>query len=188
MSIKNQGDENQNSLGPGQGSARIAHPVLSGRELDAAVAERVFGWRWWRSTLRFSTEVRRALMQPELKNDEWQLADGTEEIFSGPYIFVSHYSTSIAAAIEVVEQVGKRGFQVSIVNPLKVGTLAADNIRVWWVQFADLSCAEFEAESDSLPEAICRAALLLTQEPDTSAAEPGLNANGTQSGVSNQTI
>jgi len=82
---------------------------LSGRELDAAVAERVMGWVWWATTLRFSAERRRALFQPELKNPDYQLADGSEEPFTGDNYFISHYSSSIAAAFEMQSRISDLG-------------------------------------------------------------------------------
>jgi hypothetical protein len=70
------------------------------------------------------------------------------------------YSESIEAAMQVIERMNERGFRISMTNPLKVGTHVNDNVAMWYVEL-DLRhrCEPVFAESDSLPEAICRAAL-----------------------------
>lgn len=127
---------------------------MSNRELDAEVATKVMG-----------AILPQAWADPSV---------GPSHGDPGGYqIGVKPYSSDIAAAMEVVEKMGKQGFQASMVYGLKIETRVEDNDRAWWVQFADLSCVEFEAESDSLPEAICLAALKAIQA--TTSAEGGDN-------------
>lgn len=152
--------ENKEEIQPTGDGARspIQEPCIL-RELDYAVAECVMGWRWWRTTLRYSTEVRRALMPAGLQNEEWQLADGTEEIFAGEHSpFVPHYSTDIAAAMEAVEKLLHRvGVDIeSWETPAFTG---------WQVKLWANGDIAGEAQAASLPEAICRAALALVDGP-----------------------
>lgn len=138
--------------------------VPVGPELDAAVAERVMGYRWWRTTLRYSTEVRRALCHPEFKNDEWQLADGTEEAFTGSNPFLPFYSTSWAAAMDVVAKMQADGWKVEMTDD------SCETIMPWFVSFFRSDEKHFEIHdsgAETLPEAICRAALAAVGQEET---------------------
>lgn len=52
---------------------------LSGRELDAAVAERIFGWQWWERPSH-NGKPRKGLFPP-LEGSEWEPANFSTEIF-----------------------------------------------------------------------------------------------------------
>lgn len=71
------------------------------------------------------------------------------------------YSTTIEAAMRVVEKMAQNGWQIEATNPHKLHTLVTDNIRIWCVRFIndenDLN--NWSDDRDSLQEAICRAAL-----------------------------
>jgi Phage ABA sandwich domain len=71
------------------------------------------------------------------------------------------YSSDISAAMEVVEKMWEKGYQAEIVNHYKLNTLVADNVCIWWVRFINVEndMDNWSAESESLPEAICLAAL-----------------------------
>lgn len=75
-------------------------------------------------------------------------------------------STDIASAMLVVEKMRERGWQVEIVSGYKTGSLIADNIGIWWVRFInnDDDMDNWSAENESLPRAICEAALATVKE------------------------
>jgi len=129
---------------------------LSGRELDAAIAVRLFSFDWWRSTVT----KRRALFA-EGKQPEWfkYRATGGETLCVDWDVSVPRFSESLEAAMQVVEKMRALGWQAILVLGRKLGTRAVDNDPIWYAEFSDDSCNEASAESESLPEAICRAAL-----------------------------
>jgi hypothetical protein len=71
------------------------------------------------------------------------------------------YSSDISAAMQVVERMAGLGWQIEVTNPHKLHEPLTDNVRVWYVRFVndenDLN--SWSDERDSLPEAICRAAI-----------------------------
>ena len=120
----------------------MANDQLSGRDLDRAIAERVMGWR--------------------RKADGWQHGK-QQEVFvdEDGYHTVSclceedfNPSESVEAAMQVVEKMRRDHFRFACNDRHIV------EIGEWWVEFATL---EYErggqANSGTLPEAICRAAL-----------------------------
>jgi hypothetical protein len=105
---------------------------LSGEELDRAVAERVMG-----NTL------------PEVWSDP---TVGPSHGDPGGYrIGVRPYSSSIEAAMQVVEKMRERHWCISILNQFHEGPR-------WYASFEAVE-REAYASDDSLPTAICRAAL-----------------------------
>lgn len=82
-----------------------------GRELDSLVAEKVMGFRWWRS----SQTGRRAIF-PDDKVQPWfkEVASGDESFCSDHDWAVPHYSTDIAAAWTVVKKLGDDGWSMNL--------------------------------------------------------------------------
>lgn len=70
-------------------------------------------------------------------------------------------STSIEAAMEVVEKMWRSGWSIEIVNCGKIGTVATNRTAIWYVRFIEdeNDMNNWSAEAETLPEAICRAAL-----------------------------
>lgn len=86
--------------------------MKAGRELDALVAEKIFGWS--KSDLEINEDI-------------------------------SHFSTDIAAAWEVVERLRSRGYRFEV----------RSQPQGFWVYFGE----EMSAEAPTAPHAICLAAL-----------------------------
>lgn len=113
----------------------------TGRDLDAAVAERVMGWR----------------RNPDYKNIEVPILDMAFEWYVSGYGSndLPRYSESIEAAMRVVEKMRELG---------RVVRMQAWRIGEWAVSFSkytkpDYAMVETEwGYGDTLPEAICRAA------------------------------
>ncbi len=137
--------QNQSSKGTEQPAADSV-AGLSGRELDAAVAERVMGWRVFDIN--------------DVKDDEWR-DDLTNYPYLETYVGCALYTgraefrlwnphLDLAAAMEVVEKMRERGWQIVIRSYEGAGP--------WDVTFANAS-ESYGVPADNLPEAICRAAL-----------------------------
>ena len=119
------------------------------RELDALIAEKVMGWKWFIGVANLGSGPKyRYLDEPRVWNPprvEW---DGkTEMPVNHPIIDTQRhpdYSSDIAAAWEVVEKYKGwgSGVQVRIVN-----------------RFAQALILEQHSQADTVPLAICRAAL-----------------------------
>jgi hypothetical protein len=133
------------------------------REIDALVAEKVMGWKWYRV-------VSTAVLCPPFRQAEWNragawmyepLPDGPGDLkrddIDGIFFYdsskgghtmahIREYSTDISAAWAVVEQMRERGY---------ILTLSGHRKAPWRAQFADHG----EACSDSPVMAICIAAL-----------------------------
>jgi len=122
---------------------------LSGRELDAAVAERVMGWKWQEHGSGGTR--RRLLWSPDGKCGcrRWE-NDGQEEILDD----LPHYSTDIAAAWEVVEWMHEFGVQMWAGYDSDGNPFAAYN---------DGDCHPY-LSADTVPQAICRLALMAVSE------------------------
>lgn len=71
------------------------------------------------------------------------------------------FSTSIEAAMQVIEKMWQTGWQVELTNNYKLNTAITENSCVWWVRFInnENDMDNWSDEADTLPEAICRAAL-----------------------------
>lgn len=121
---------------------------LRGRELDIAIAERVMGYDWWRSKV----SGKRCLF-PEGRQYPWFIyrATGDEQLTADYDHQVPPYSTSIEAAMEVVEKLRTEHWCVTLMNQFSKGPQ-------WYVSFETVE-GETYATCDSLPEAICLAAL-----------------------------
>lgn len=111
------------------------------RELDCAVAERVMGWQ----------------RQPNY--NYWMTFSATGETFNLHALIATWKpSEDMRAAMQVVEKISERGFQVSI--------RSWEGVVPWSVKF--ISCRskeEVEEDGANLPEAICRAALKVAGVP-----------------------
>lgn len=110
---------------------------LSGRELDAAVAEKVMGWT----------------RNPHYKDITMPILDMCFEWDACGYGSndLARYSESIEAAMQVVEKMRERGHSVQI-----------NGFRRWGVTFvleSDAAPTVRPCGGPSLPLAICRAAL-----------------------------
>lgn len=128
-----------------------------GRELDAAVAERVMGWDW------FTAVNVNVLVPPEHHwrvQRSWHIPGkhGEEDDIDSARFYDSRnggkqapvvpaYSTDIAAAWAVVEKLYDQGWRLEIMWG-----------RLFWVEF-QRAHAIAQATAPTAPEAICRAAL-----------------------------
>lgn len=132
-----------------------------GRELDAAVAERVMGWEW------FTAVNVNVLVPPEHHwrvQRSWRIPGkhGEEDDIDSARFYDSRnggkqapvvpaYSTNIAAAWLVVEELTAHGLRLSL------DMFGGDP---WWAEFADERWERgAQATAPTAPEAICRAAL-----------------------------
>jgi hypothetical protein len=123
---------------------------LVGRELDAAISNRVIG---------FGCNCDGNTRENPYKMPSFCRIHGT--VVNGA---VRHYSTDIAAAMEVVAALRKVGWAVS----LNI-TVLDDSWRVELFHWSGNNCQREEAKG-TLPEAICRAALQATAS--VSAQQP----------------
>lgn len=139
---------------------------LAGRELDALIAERAMEWTWW-SFANVSFLVPPYLAKhfgehPAIGWRKKRLPETTELAAAFPtdygHVRLPHYSTDIAAAMEVVEKMRERFPRVQITTH--------ENLEgAWYIEFDDVNdgtrpdspCSN--AICDTLPEAICLAAL-----------------------------
>lgn len=112
---------------------------LSGRELDAAVAEHVMGWKRG---------------DPKYGDMPWY-PPGIGRYLGGGRLNLPKFSTDIAAAWEVVERLAE--FEI---NDIEV-TVEIRNVAEGWACWIHSGCEEIaEAREETAPLAICRAALL----------------------------
>lgn len=169
-----QGDESQNlasESGECLAAAETADGVdrVAGRELDTLVAERVMGWKWMSRACdsKNANPYRSAWLFPP---DSVDVDTGREGLFGEPIIVrngivgpfreydggrkeqggnLPHYSTDIAAAMEVVEKMREQGFIVSMMSD-----------PPWTCEMAKPSWSGSECWTGAtLPLAICLAAL-----------------------------
>jgi hypothetical protein len=158
-------------------TAGLAQELEAGRELDALIAERLMGWRWFRlQRMRHSCcakpqpigEPVRFLAndKPFSLYDDYNPATGDERVDESRMTAVPHYSTDISAAMEVVEKLKADDFWPSM--NWKSGIFIDDwNRAAWFVRFR---CVRGGTRGDhwhadeSLPLAICRAALRALSE------------------------
>ena len=152
-------------------NGRISGVDGAGRELDARVAEAVFGWRWWRPQLERDPEFR-VLVSPE----RWDFANETpadtpeEDVWqdprcwsyttaAGPHQFVAHFSTDIAAAWEAFTS---RTLTDAEWLPFIESGPGLDEPIEWEVGFSHHAydaCIEHVADAADVPAAICRQSL-----------------------------
>jgi hypothetical protein len=136
---------------------------LSDRELDAVVAEQVMGH-----------EVR-------LNDQDMLFAYHRRWVYSGekyiwwkregyqPEMYLPHYSTMMVDAILVLNQMHTKGFTLGV-NPDGYEGCAfcgsPPRSYVVWFSSNDRDISDSQViEADSLPEAICRAALMIVNDP-----------------------
>ena len=140
--------------------------MRAGREMDCLVAEQVMGWVWMR---RREPRHEGDTLQSVLYRPDWKWIDWCELIPDDgkPRSMnqsIPAYSTDIAAAWGVVERLYNEHWIVSI------GSLA-ENPRGWrcelcnmWPDDFERAPTDIEANGDTAPLAICRAALLAAME------------------------
>jgi hypothetical protein len=130
---------------------------LEGRELDAAIAERLFGWKWLEVESSAGGLVR-IFRHPELfVYGAW----GPKEEPINYYDTLPHYSTDIAAAWLVVEKMQEKRNCLS----LTYGIFSGDFVFEWKAEFRMVP-KDGIAWADTAPLAICRAALLAVMESE----------------------
>jgi hypothetical protein len=127
------------------------------REIDAMIAEKLFGWVWMADRLR----SRRMLVETELCASQlgYVRADGSE-----PVKYVGHmpkYSTDIADALEAAEKMRERGLRYVIKSPVPDAYL----FRVAFYPLELDAISIMSVANESLPEAVarCVAAALQTE-------------------------
>lgn len=127
---------------------------MTDRQLDAAIAERVMG----HEVRAVPDDEHRMLC---VYHREWAYA-GDKYIWweregYQPEVYIPHYSASIAAAMTVVEHM--RGDKWCCIN------IHSDHAYIWRVSFIESEPANAahevtaSAQGESLPRAICEAAL-----------------------------
>jgi hypothetical protein len=131
----------------------------AGREMDALIAENLFGWHWVTGILAFGQP---SLISPELYGKQKDhLIDTTLRRDNGTF---PHYSTDIAAAWEVVEKMR----DPSDDEPdFWVITDAGKNhgwvVSSYWAHH-DGNIDNFHVQAETAPLAICRASLLAVMQ------------------------
>lgn len=130
----------------------------AGRELDALVAEKIFGslWRAYRSDDEEKSVIRlfapsRADYCEEIQyKNQWGTSSG---FYPTDYPDLPAYSTDIAAAWEVVEKVGTGWLYLSLLQD-------SDKVAGYWrAAFHRLKETPQLVDADTAPLAICLAAL-----------------------------
>ena len=138
--------------------------MKAGRELDALVAEKVMGWEWY-AIIGINVLVppehylreRPILATPgkhgaETDIDSYRFADSTQ---GRQMPIVARYSTDIAAAWQVVDELHKRGFCVGVSTLHDWKTKC--ECSVYYADMAERMVANADAATAS--HAICLAAL-----------------------------
>lgn len=128
-----------------------------GRELDALVAEKVMGWK--RRQCSVFTDIQWLM---SLDTDGQDVLGVTYRSDAAPIYWqgLPDYSTSIAAAWEVVEKVTEH-FAARKHRTAEFGCHQFGRWwKAYWTQVVDTCPPEWHARCDSLPEAICKASLL----------------------------
>lgn len=122
---------------------------LSGRDLDAAIAVALFGWKWW---LPSSNNC--YLMSPaECKKNRGKVFD--ERPPDAVWVnrnTVPCWSSSWGDMSLVLEEMERRGFDYTVANEKGRKSCGFDNVSTGGRQCGD-------SIGDHLPTAVCRAAL-----------------------------
>jgi hypothetical protein len=129
---------------------------LTDRELDLAIAEKVMGWEWRQFQPRYSNEWRRVLFESHIVNPDFPQWTG-EEMEITVSSMIPGYSTNLLAAFDVVENLRGKGF----------GFLIGTRAGGWIVRIVielDMQELEYKGNADTLPRAICLAALKSVEE------------------------
>ena len=151
---KNSGGESVNSLNSQPSDS------LVGRELNAAIAERVMGFRR-------PAPITKPLEYDHLpiRRNGWTWID-----LRGEWVPISNYSTDIAAAMQVVNKMMSLGYRYVMRGNFRCNQLhhAAFDHASW----ADENPLYQSRLERTLPEAICRAALVAIEAntPEREAA------------------
>lgn len=163
---------------------------MADRELDALIAQKLFGWMWWSFDGGHYSEsmdggkrghyqharVRDffAPWQDSLHADRWRavnIAECTEAEMSLPIRYQSGYqgghappySNSWEAMRQVIEAMQARGWWCDMQSPFSDEQTDDDETsHLWSAGFwphKECKTGEGLAYADSLPEAVCRAAL-----------------------------
>ncbi len=136
--------------------------ALSGRALDMEVAEKILGWergsRWGNG------------------NGGWTINGESHEKHRTSWNQTPRFSTNIAAAMEVIEKMRDSGWSVEVSSDIDWSMAEPD--REWNVGFQKrnpeamwMVDQQGVADSLSLPEAICLAALATVSTQDPSGSE-----------------
>ena len=128
------------------------------RALDAQVAERVMGWKWYGMSPAFAELagqdhpwVGRRALREDASNGVWTVEATLDMPVHDDFSTFPRYSTDMAAAWLVVEKLAAQGLRLS---------LDAFGGDPWWAEFADEKWERgAQATAPTAPEAICRAAL-----------------------------
>lgn len=132
----------------------------AGRELDALVTEKVMGWQWFKmDTQGLAVGIdhpwaNTRSLRPDKSNGVWTLVASLDLPMHFDNRCIPHYSTNIAAAWLVVENLNKREWRVEIAHTVNSGV---DVVIAKWEEghFG----GEFAEWAETAPLAICRAAL-----------------------------
>ncbi|TGE35902.1 hypothetical protein E4K67_22560 [Desulfosporosinus fructosivorans] len=151
--------------------------MVPGRELDALVAEKVFGWTGRKTVYRWDDRKKHERPLIIFTDGDRKNADnytpyvdnnGTKINYSEPHkVFIPPcYSTDISVAWDVVEKMCKgRSYEISssFQDEYDVGDVG------WLITWGNMgSPGQEEIWAPTIPEAICKAALLAKE--DTSDA------------------
>lgn len=144
---------------------------LVGRELDAAVAERVMGYSLVPRSVAIERDGCITIPTPDaldgggvlhvehFADDPYFITQYPDDPLHARMYAVHEFSTDIAAAMEVVEKMREKGFRWEALTPRGTGwrirCFPADDAPDGYTQFRGL-----------LPEAICRAALATVNVPE----------------------
>ncbi len=152
-------------------SANRPAPGLAGRDLDAIVAEKLFGYEWRRSR----TTGRRCIYPPGKAPDHMQQrADGTEALVSdwmNSRDWTPRYSTDLAAAGLVIGKLHAEGWHFHI-----IGARQGDFADPWGVMLSLPDRVVSGPWADTLPLALCLAAIK-TLDASESAPRSGAAAS-----------
>lgn len=121
-----------------------------GNDLDILVTEKVFGWQKGTNKFKISGWQWSGRDGKPVLDDSW---DGE---WVAPFRCVPKYSTDIKTAWEVVKKINERGWHVNI-KTYSDGDVVV-SILSYLGRFID------DALTQSVPEAICKAALLAVLE------------------------
>lgn len=135
-----------------------------GRALDREIAEKVFGWKWYALTIE-NGDVRRMLFMPDTIIDWWQRnynaipSKGNELEIEPPPDNFPEYSTSLAAAEEILTHYQEKGHWWQINTPTKASPFYR---ALLWEKGALRTYGCHKAVS--IAHAVCLAALEFEEE------------------------
>jgi len=125
-------------------------PIETDRELDAEIAEKVMGWKHWRGRAGVFF-LSPAVIESNSRARDYIREGIFTEVESGNEENAPHFSSEIAAAMQVVEKMQGEGFVVLM-----------RNVNKWYVEFSPKTLNSDQhfgrTQHASLPMAICLAA------------------------------